>query len=330
LTGSPPSGAGATPPHPKGNTPKAPLRVRHPAWVKANELARKWFSPELLIEEERYANEYVETVGGVYLLFLCLEDYNGDCKPIPKPYIHRLHGKYGERVWWLLKRWYYPAIAGFKQFLMITLTIDPKQVVSQYDAYRSVMRAWNTLLTRIRKRYPWVVVIRTAEWQDNGIGIHLHALVAGLNYIPKDWLEETWRGLSTSGWAIELTPVRGNANHALRYLFKYLLKGFGNGIGNRSAIINWAVNAKAFGVSMPRRLRERIANERYRERLEYIEKLEELCPGGFAYLGKIDHTYVETGVAYDYDWVRVYFQLDEYGLPKGPPRKRDNTGQGQG
>lgn len=330
MTGSPPGGARLPQPAYRATPTEAPHRVRHPAWVRANALARQWFSPELLDEEERYAREYVDTVGGVYLLFLCLEDYRGECSPIPKPYIHRLHGKYGDRVWGILRRWYYPVLRGYKYFLMITLTIDPKTVVSQYDAYRSVMRAWNSLLTRIRKRYPWVVVIRTAEWQDNGIGIHLHALVAGLNYIPKDWLEETWRGLSNSGWAIELTPVRGNAEYALRYLFKYLLKGFGNGTANLSAVINWAVNSKAFGVSMPRRLREQVKKARLRAIMEYIEHVERACPGGFVYLGKIDHNYVELGLASDFDWVRQYFKLDEYGLPRGPPRRRNDAGQGQG
>jgi len=330
LTGRPP-GARPTPPTPNGGTPpEAPLRVRHPAWVRANELSRQWFSPELLEEERRYADEYVESVGSVYLLFLCLEDYRGECSPIPKPYIHRLSGKYGDRVWGILKRWYYPALRGYRYFLMITLTIDPKTVVSQYDAYRSVMRAWNSLLTRIRKRYPWVVVIRTAEWQGNGIGIHLHALVAGLNYIPKGWLEETWRSLSTSGWSIELTPVRGNAEYALRYLFKYLLKGFGNGTANLSAVINWAVNSKAFGVSMPRRLREQVKKARYMAIMEYLEKLERACPGGFVYLGKVDHNYAEMGLASDCDWVMQYFDLYESGLPRGPPRRGNDSGHGQG
>jgi len=330
LTGRPLGGARPTQPTHRGTPPEAPHRVRHPAWVRANALARQWFGWEVIDGEVRYAREYVESVGGVFLLFLCLEDVRGDCRPIPKPYVHRLHGKYGDRVWALLRRWYYPVLHDYRYFLMITLTIDPKTVVSQYDAYRSVMRAWNTLLTRIRKRYPWVVVIRTVEWQGNGIGIHIHALVAGLNYIPKEWVAETWGGLSNSGWSIELTPVRGNAEYALRYLFKYLLKGFGNGVDNLSAVINWAVNSKAFGVSMPRRLRERLAGERARAYLEYLEHLDAVCPGGFVYLGKVDSIYVEVGVAYDFDWVRQYFQLDEYGLPRGPPRKRDGTGQGQG
>jgi hypothetical protein len=331
LAGSLPGGAGLPHPTPRGTPPnEAPLRVRHPAWVKANALARQWFGPTIVEEEVRYAREYVESVGGVYLLFLCLEDAGGGCRPIPKPYIHRLSGKYGDRVWALLRRWYYPVLRGYRYFLMITLTIDPKAVVSQYDAYRSVMRAWNTLLTRIRRRYPWVVVIRTAEWQGNGIGIHIHALVAGVNYIPKEWVAESWRGLSNSGWSIELTPVRGNADYALRYLFKYLMKGFGNGVDNLSAVINWAVNAKAFGVSMPRRLRERLAGERARAYIKHLEHLNAVCPGGFVYLGKIEHIYVEAGLALDFNWVRQYFKLDEYGLPRGPPRGRNGAAQGQG
>jgi len=328
LTGRPSGGARPTQPTHRVTPPEAPLRVRHPAWVRANALARQWFGPSLLEDERRYAREYVESVGGVYLLFLCFTD--DGCKPIPKPYVHRLHGRYGERVWGLLRDYYMPVLRGFRYYLMVTLTIDPKAVVSQYDAYREVLRAYNTLRTRIRERYPWVVIIRTAEWQGNGIGIHLHLLVAGLNYIPKGWIAETWRGLSNSGWSIELTPVRGNAEYALRYLFKYLLKGFGNGVDNLSAVINWAVNAKAFGVSMPRRLREWLANKRALERAEKAWRIAMACPGGVYYLSRVDSIYVEAGVAYDWDWVREYFQLDYYGLPRGPPRGRNGTGQGQG
>jgi hypothetical protein len=81
---------------------------------------------------------------------------------------------------------------------------------------------------------------------------------------------------------------------------------------------------------MPRRVREWLANKRALEKVERAWRIAEMCPGGVYYLSRVDSVYVEAGVAYDWDWVRQYFQLDEYGLPRGPPRRRDGTGQGQG
>jgi len=298
---------------------KAIRRNRHYAWVRAHELTRQWFSPVLIDDEIRFAREYVESVDKYYLIFLCF-DCDGGMRPLPKPYIHRLSKAYAQIIWKRLKKYYYPVLRLYKQFMLMTLTIDPKMFVSQYDAYRTTIRTWNSLRTRMRKRYKNDFFIRTNEWQKNGIGFHLHVLVAGRNYIPKDWVEETWSKLTKSGWGVELTPIRGDADYVLKYIFKYIMKGYGEGIDNLSAVLNWAVGTRAFDVSMPRGIRKRLQRIRELERIEYRARVSMMCPCGVMYLGKVDELYVSSGVALDMDWVMDYFRIYERGLPgKGPP-----------
>ena len=298
---------------------KAIRRNRHYAWVRAHELTRQWFSPELIDDEVRFAREYVETVDKYYLLFLCF-DCDGAMRPLPKPYVHRLSKAYGRLIEKRLRKYIYPVLRQYKQFVHIILTINPNQFTSQYDAYRSTMKTWNSLLTRLRRRFPWATVIRTNEWQKNGIGFHIHAVAGGLIYVDKKWIMETWNVLTKSGYGVEIRPIRGDAEYVIRYIMKYILKGFGEGVDNLSAVLNWAVGTRAYGVSLPRNVRKRLLKIRELERIEYRAHVSMMCPCGVMYLGKVDELYVESGVALDMDWVMDYFRLYEYGLPgRGPP-----------
>ncbi len=306
-------------PHVNNTIDKALRRRRHYAWVRAHSLTRQWFTKELVDDEIRLAREYVESVDKYYLLFLCF-DCDGKMHPLPKPYVHRLSKAYGRLIEKRLRKYIYPILRRYRQFVHIILTIDPKQFTSQYEAYRATMKTWNSLLTRLRRRFPWVTVIRTGEWQENGIGFHIHAVAGGLIYIKKDWIEETWSKLTKSGWGVEIRPVRGDAEYVIRYIMKYILKGFGDGVDNLSAVLNWAVNARAYGVSLPKNIRKNLQKIREIERIEYRARVSMMCPCGAVYLGKIESLYVETRVAYDIHWVMDYFRLYERGLPgKGPP-----------
>jgi hypothetical protein len=100
---------------------------------------------------------------------------------------------------------------------------------------------------------------------------------------------------------------------------KYILKGFGDGVDNLSAVLNWAVNARAYGVSLPRGIRRNLQKIREIERIEHRARVSMMCPCGVVYLGKVESLYVETRVAYDIHWIMDYFRLYELGLPKGPP-----------
>ena len=245
--------------------------------------------------------------------------WNPNCRPyraMGLPYFNRFSPGYRSRVRKLLWR-YLPVLMQYRYFLHITLTIDPKNFVSQYDAKRSAEKAWNSLLTRLRKRYPWIVVIATREWQENGIGIHIHAVVAGLAYIPKDWIMETWNKVSKSGWAVELRTVHGDAKSVLNYVLKYVTKSAINvntsRIDNVSAVVNWAVNGKAFSISLPASLGYLKSNSNRRPNP---------CCCHWLFLGYAPYHVYEQGLTSSVEWVVEYFGLDKP-PPDGSRIERD-------
>jgi len=245
--------------------------------------------------------------------------WNPNCRPyraMGLPYFNRFSPGYRSRVRKLLWR-YLPILMQYRYFLHITLTIDPKNFVSQYDAKRSAEKAWNSLLTRLRKRYPWITVIATREWQENGIGIHIHVLIAGLAYIPKDWVMETWNRVSKSGWAVELRTVHGDAKSVLNYILKYITKSAINvntsRIDNVSAVINWAVNGRAFSISLSARLGYLKNNSNRRPNP---------CCCRWLFLGYVPYHVYEQGLTSSVDWVVEYFGLDKP-PPDGSGTERD-------
>ena len=296
-------------------------RKRHPAWVEANRLARSWYTPDIVVREKELANAYWEDTKGRALVFfgVCR---NGGCpyRSFSIPYLHRFSPGYRKKV----KRelmYYLPFLLRYKYFLHAVLTIDPKNFVSQYDAKRGTEKAWNSLRTRIRKRYPHVAILTTREWQENGIGIHLHALIAGLSYIPKDWVMETWQSVSKSGRAVELRTIHGDARAVLNYVLKYITKSSINTntdeIENISAIINWAVNGRAFSVSLPKMSLSRALSllRSSTPSLGSSKTNSNRRPSTFwckwMFLGYVPYHVHELGLTRDVQWVIEYFGLDK-------------------
>jgi hypothetical protein len=229
-----------------------------------------------------YAEQYVRDTSG---RFIVLEGENSCGERVVNvvPYVHRFRGEYVKRLEHRLEKEVLPVLKRFKHFSHVVLTIDPKRFPSQAIARAAVSDAVKSLVTRIRRKYPWTVILKVIEWQKNGIGIHAHLLVGGKEYIPKDFIEATWSSLSSSGWAVEIRPVRGEAKYVVRYLLKYILKSVGS--IDVSSAVNWALNVRAFSVSMPRELRSELkaAKERAEaERLEYLEWVEEQFECSFA------------------------------------------------
>jgi hypothetical protein len=242
-----------------------------------------------------YAEQYVRDTSG---RFIVLEGHSTCDTRVVKvvPYTHRFHSEYVRRLELKLKKEVLPFLERFKHFSHVVLTIDPKRFPSQAMARSAVSRAVHSLVTRLRRRYPWIVVFKVIEWQKNGIGIHAHLLIGGKEYIPKDFIEATWSSLSSSGWAVEIRPVRGEARHVVRYLLKYVLKSVGS--IDVSSAINWALNIRAFSVSMPRELRselkairERVEEEERQRRMALLEWADEkgVCipVGDWAYVGTL-------------------------------------------
>jgi len=302
--------------------PPAPLkkRRRHEAWVKANRLARSWFTPDIVELEIELANAYWQDTQGNALTFLgvCRD---GGCpyRSFSIPYLHRFSPGYRRKVKRELS-FYLPFLLRYKYFLHITLTADPKNFVSQYDVKRAVERKWNSLRTRIRKRYPHVAIIATREWQKNGIGFHLHAVICGLSYIDKDWIMETWKDISESGWAVELRTIHGDARSVLNYVLKYVTKSAVNDNPNRieniSAVINWAVNGRAFSVSLPKMSLSKALSllRSSAPRLGFIKSNSNRGSSSYwcrwYFLGYVPYHVHELGLTKDVNWVIEYFGLD--------------------
>ena len=305
-------------------SPPAPLRKRrrHEAWVKANRLARSWFTPDVVVREKELANAYWEDTKGRALVFfgVCHSNQCPMYRSFSIPYLHRFSPAYRRKVRRELM-FYLPLFMRYKYFLHITLTIDPKNFVSQYDAKRALEKAWNSLRTRLRKRYPWIAMVVTREWQDNGIGVHLHVVVMGLSYIPKDWIMETWNKVSGSGWAVELRTVHGDAKSVLNYVLKYVTKSAVNENPNRvenvSAVINWAVNGRAFSVSLPKMSLSkalsllRSSTPRLGSSKTNSNRGSLLCSCRWFFLGYVPYHVHELGLTSDVDWVIEYFGLDK-------------------
>ncbi len=285
-------------------------------------MARSWFRDNTVEFEVDLANAYWEDTKGRALVFfgVCHSNQCPMYRSFSIPYLHRFSPAYRKKVRREL-RFYMPLFMQYKYFLHITLTVDPKNFVSQYDAKRAIEKAWNSLRTRIRKRYPWVTMIVTREWQDNGIGIHLHVIVMGLSYIPKDWIMETWNKVSESGWAVELRSVHGDARSVLNYVLKYVTKSAVNDNPNRvenvSAVINWAVNGRAFSVSLPKMSLSkalsllRSSTPRLGSSKTNSNRKSCLFMCKWYFLGYVPYHVHEYGLTSDVNWVIEYFGLDK-------------------
>jgi hypothetical protein len=223
----------------------SPSRSRNQFYLYANSYAVGIFNQDVLKQEFDLCERYVSEICDRMIILHC--DVHNHIKRIP--YFTRFSVEYSKSVRRKLWRKIFPNLSQFRDFLFLTLTIDPKRFASQAQARSMVSKEWNVLVTRIRKAFPWVRVIRCFEWQENGIGIHVHALLCGLRYIPKDWIAITWEKLSSSGWSIEIERVFDNPKRALNYILKYIVKQYKEKDLNTTKVINWALNVRSYGLS---------------------------------------------------------------------------------
>ena len=319
-------GAGAIPIRlPVGPKEPAPRRRRHPAWLVARDLAHVMASldgfREVAEKQVSLARRYVDDVSGRYIVLEGVDSCGGRAVKVV-PYTHRFHAEYIKRLERRLKKEILPFLEEFKHFSHVTLTIDPKLFPCQACAREAVSKAVHSLVTRLRRRYPWTAVLKAVEWQANGIGIHVHLLVAGKEYIPKDFIEATWSRLSSSGWAVEIRPVRGEARRVVRYLLKYILKSAGS--VNVSSAINWALNVRSLSVSLSRELRSRLKAIRERveaERkarvlalMEWAERRGECVAAGgeWRYVGTFTIADIKPGLYTGEDAERIWRMLSVY------------------
>jgi hypothetical protein len=222
------------------------MRNYAPQILKAYELATGVFSPEILGQERELAKEY-EREKWNQAIILYSQELN---KVLRLPYFMRLKPEYTKtvkrKIWGII----YPQVIQFKNFVFVTFDASTEKYYSQDDAHKKIQRQWNSLLTRIRKKYPWVRVVKTVEWQENGLGYHIHVLFCGIRFLPKKWIKRTWDKLEKSGWSIEFRKVFDNPKRAVGYIMKYITKSLRK--DNElpiTLVINWALGLRSFAVS---------------------------------------------------------------------------------
>jgi len=213
---------------------------------KAYELANSLFVPEILEEEKRLACEYDnEKANQAIILF------NQETNQVLRiPYYMRFKKEYVKAIKRKMWREIYPQISDYCDFLFLTLDASTSNYHSQSDAHRKVQKYWNSLLTRLRKKYPNIRIIKSVEWQKNGLGYHIHVLIIGLRFLQKEWIAKTWEKLEKSGWSIEIEKVFDNPKRAIGYLLKYVTKNLRqNDEIPISLVINWALRLRTIAVS---------------------------------------------------------------------------------
>jgi len=216
---------------------------------KAYELATSLFNEQILDEEKRLAYEYdAEKSNQAIILF------NKETGQLLKlNYYMRFKKEYARaikrKVWGVI----YPQVAKYRNFLFMTLDASTTKYYSQSDAHKKVQRHWNSLLTRIRKEYPWIKIVKSVEWQENGLGYHIHVLICGVRWIPIDWIRETWNKLEPNPASVDLDNkfrTFDNPKRALGYLMKYVTKTLRKDDEiPMSLIINWALGLRTIAFS---------------------------------------------------------------------------------
>jgi hypothetical protein len=223
---------------------------RHELFLKANRLTRK---PSLFGYENAwgcaedvlvYAEQYVQDVKSKTIVLVNFEEQ----KIMYLPYRTRFDDDYGKRI---ARKW---KKIGFTVGIFITLTLNPRLFSSLYEAYTSLIKGLNKMITAIRKRYPnFKGYARVVEFQESG-NPHIHILLFGVDFIPIEWIRELWEERYQLGTQINVKRIE-NQKGAIRYLIKYLLKAFRGKSNeevqkaNMQKALLWALNSRGWAIS---------------------------------------------------------------------------------
>jgi len=220
--------------------------------LEANRLSNLLFSAEVLEDERRLAEWYAQEKKDLVVI---LADKDDHTKYLAIHYMQRFSPNYANKIWRKLFKEIGPKLSCYNAFLHGTFTVNWTKYSSQAEIKKAVQDGWNKLMTIVRREIRGVngervEYIKTIEWQENGMGCHLHVLFCGIGYIDVDWLRPRWIEENPRG--VHLRYVGDNWKKAVNYLFKYILKSSLNNEGgklNLSAIINWATFTRSFSVS---------------------------------------------------------------------------------
>ncbi len=144
-----------------------------------------------------------------------------------------------------------PILRTYKVFHFLTMTVDPKQHMSIGEAYRFLRKLENKLMTRLRKRFPDIFYIPVVEFQKNGYP-HLHILIAGIDWIPNEWIRLTEELKDPHVNIIKQEYLHGfNYKHAMNYILKYITKNInGNDFSSFvQKVLQWSLFARSYSTS---------------------------------------------------------------------------------
>jgi len=225
------------------------MRNYAPQLVKAYALATGVFHPDILEEEKKLALDYDRDRSNQAVI-LYSQELN---KVLRLPYYMRLKPEYQKAIKHKIWGEIYPQVVKYRNFLFASFDASTTRYYSQQDAHLKIQKYWNSLLTRIRKKYPWVKIIKCCEWQENGLGYHIHVLFCGVRFIPIKWIRETWDKLEPNPHSVDLDNkfrTFDNPRRALGYLMKYVTKILRNGDDiPMSLVINWALGLRTLAFS---------------------------------------------------------------------------------
>jgi hypothetical protein len=111
--------------------------------------------------------------------------------------------------------------SAFSPATFVTLTSNPNAMTRE-ESIDSIQKAWNILLTTIRKRHPEIDFLKVIELTPKQALVHLHVLFFNCPYIPKEWLSKTWERLHSAP-IVDIEMVR-NLEHSILYLLKHQRK----------------------------------------------------------------------------------------------------------
>jgi len=168
------------------------------------------------------------------------------------PYFTRFSEDYEKMVKKKFIKEIEPILRTYKVFHFLTITVDPKQHLSIGGAKDFIRKLENKIMTRLRKRFgDRIFYISVMEHQKNGYP-HLHILIAGLSWIPNDWLRLTEELKDPHINIIKQEYLHNyNYKHAMNYILKYITKNI-NGNDTDSFIqkvIQWAEFSRSFSTS---------------------------------------------------------------------------------
>jgi len=107
----------------------------------------------------------------------------------------------------------------------VTLTIDPKKVSNDFQAYKLLTDTWRKIYYRLKRKFPRLQALRCVEPQKTG-NPHMHLLLFGC-HIPQylKWARSMYQ---FAGGYIKIEPARAGNKGAASYVGKYLTKGLKN------------------------------------------------------------------------------------------------------